>query len=137
MQDPQRIKIPPVMLIEVETSTDVMQARNTARRAASLLGFNTSSRAQIAGAVASLVTIILNAGVHGVIHLHGIKQGMSMGLMVRSDAEWLTGANPDNAAVAFRTKLGQMMDEVVLIDDDPPRIEMILWRTEDRQLNAR
>ena len=56
MQDAQRIKIPPVMLIEVEETADVMQARNTARRAASLLGFDTASRAQIAGAVASLVT---------------------------------------------------------------------------------
>jgi len=98
MQDAQRIKVPPVMIIEVEDSMDVMLARNTARRAASLLGFNTSSRAQVAGAVASLVEIILNAGEQQVIHLHGLRQGAKTGLQVRCEAPWLASASPENAS---------------------------------------
>jgi hypothetical protein len=137
MSDVNWIKIPPVMLIEVEESADVMQARNTARRAASLLSFNTASRAQIAGAVASLVTIILNAGVHEIVHLHGIKNGPETGLMVRCNASWLNSSTLENATVALRSKLGQMMDEVKLVDDEIPRIEMVLWRTTERRLSER
>jgi hypothetical protein len=137
MSEVGRIKIPPVMLIEVEDSADVMQARNTARRAAALLSFNTASRAQIAGAVASLVTIILNAGVHELVHLHGIKQGVEIGLMVRCNASWLNSASLDNATVALRSKLGQMMDEVQLVNAETPRIELVLWRTPERRLTDR
>ncbi|NDJ85117.1 MAG: hypothetical protein GYB66_04460 [Chloroflexi bacterium] len=132
----QRIKIPPVMLIEVEDSMDVMLARNTARRAASLLGFNTASRAQIAGAVASLVNIILNAGEHQVINLHGLRQGARTGLQVRCNANWLATASPENAAVALRTKLGSMMDEVSLVPGSPPSIELVLWLTDERSSSA-
>ena len=133
MQDAQRIKVPPVMIIEVEDSMDVMLARNTARRAASLLGFNTSSRAQVAGAVASLVEIILNAGEQQVIHLHGLRQGAKTGLQVRCEAPWLASASPENASVALRTKLGKMMDEVNLVSNDPPSIELVLWRSDERE----
>jgi hypothetical protein len=133
MQDAQRIKVPPVMIIEVEDSMDVMLARNTARRAASLLGFNTSSRAQVAGAVASLVEIILNAGEQQVIHLHGLRQGAKTGLQVRCEAPWLASASPENASVALRTKLGRMMDEVTLVSNDPPSIELVLWRSDERE----
>ncbi len=130
--DAQRIKIPPVMLIEVEDSMDIMLARNTARRAASLLGFNTAYRAQVAGAVASLVNIVLNAGERQIIHLHGLRQGVKAGLQVRCGAHWLASASPENAAVALRTKLGGMMDEVNLVPGEPPYIEMVLWLSDDR-----
>ncbi len=133
MQEAQRIKVPPVMIIEVEDSMDVMLARNTARRAASLLGFNTASRAQVAGAVASLVEIILNAGEQQVIHLHGLRQGARTGLQVRCEAPWLASASPENASVALRTKLGRMMDEVTLVAGEPPSIELILWRSDERE----
>lgn len=130
----QRIKVPPVMLIEVEDSMDLMLARNTARRAASLLGFNTASRAQIAGAVASLVGIILNAGEQQVIHLHGLRQGVTTGLQIRCEAPWLASASPENAAIALKTKLGSMVDEAVLVAGDPPCIEMVLWRSDARSM---
>lgn len=133
MQEAQRIKIPPVMMIQVEDSMDVMLARNIARRAASLLGFNTASRAQIASAVASLVGIILNAGERQVIHLHGVKTGAITGIQVRCDAPWLASAKPENALVALRTKMSKMMDEVNLVVGEPPRIEMILWCTGERR----
>ncbi len=130
----QRIKVPPVMLIQVEDSMDLMLARNTARRAASLLGFNSASRAQIAGAVTALVNIILNAGEQQVVNLHGLRQGVELGLQVRCDAPWLASASPENAGVALRTKLGTMMDEVQLVPGEPPCIEMVLWRSDDRAL---
>ncbi len=134
LPDAQRIKVPPVMMIEVRSSTDVVQARNTARRAASLLNFNTASRAQLAGAVASLISIILNAGQQEVVHVHGVKQGVQVGLMIRCDATWLLGGSLENATVALKTKLGTMMDEVRVATGSPPSIEMVLWRTPDRTL---
>jgi hypothetical protein len=133
MQEAQRIKIPPVMMIQVEDSMDVMLARNIARRAAALLGFNTATRAQIASAVASLVGIILNAGEKQMINLHGIKMGAETGIQVRCDAPWLASAKPDNALVALRTKMGKMMDEVNLVIGEPPRIEMVLWCNDERR----
>jgi hypothetical protein len=137
MHEAQRVKTPPVMIIQVEDSMDVMLARNTARRTASLLDFNTISRAQIAGAVASLAGIILNAGEQQVINLHGLRWGMETGIQVSCEAPWLSSAKPENAAVALRTKLGGLMDEINIVADDPPRIEMILWRTEERTVQRK
>ncbi|PJF42534.1 MAG: hypothetical protein CUN55_09915 [Phototrophicales bacterium] len=137
LPDAQRIKIPPVMMIDVRSSTDIVQARNIARRAASLLNFNTASRAQLAGAVASLISIILNAGQQQIVHIHGIKQGGQVGLMVRCDAAWLALNNLENASVALKSKIGAMMDEVRVIAGDPPSIEMVLWRTPERTLPAK
>lgn len=137
LPEAQRIKVPPVMMIEVRSSTDVMQARNTARRAASLLNFSTASRAQLAGAVASLISIILNAGQQQMVHVHGVKQGVQVGLMIRCDAPWLAGSSLDNATVALKSKLGTMMDEVRVSAGNPPSIEMVLWRTPDRTLPAK
>lgn len=135
LPDAQRIKVPPVMMIDVRSSTDIVQARNTARRAASLLNFNTASRAQLAGAVASLVSIILNAGQQQLVHVNGVKQGVQVGMMIRCDAPWLSAASSlDNAAVALKTKLGPMMDEVRVVANEPPSIEMVLWLTPERTL---
>jgi hypothetical protein len=136
MQEAQRVKIPPVMVIQVEDSMDVMLARNIARRAASLLGFNTASRAQIASAVASLVGVILNAGERQVINLHGLRQGVETGIQVLCDAPWLGDASPENAAVALRAKMGKIMDEITLVPGETPRIEMLLWLTPERSSSS-
>ncbi len=132
MSEGQRVKIPPVMVIQVEDSMDVMLARNIARRAASLLGFNTSSRAQVASAVASLVGVILNAGERQVINLHGLRQGVEVGIQVICDAPWLADASPENATVALRAKMGKIMDEISLVSTATPHIEMVLWLTPER-----
>ncbi len=127
-----RVVIPPVMLIQVEDAMDVMIARNTARRAASLLGFASASRAQIATAVAALVDIIINVGTSQTIHLHGIRNGMDVGIQVSCEAPWLASASPDNALVALRSKLGETVDELSLEPGPPPRIILILWLSPER-----
>ena len=127
-----RVVIPPVMLIQVEDAMDVMIARNTARRAASLLGFASASRAQIATAVAALVDIIIGVGTTQTIHLHGIRNGMDIGIQVSCEAPWLASASTDNALTALRSKLGETVDEVNLEPGAPPRIIMILWLNPDR-----
>src|SRR5215831_9986177 len=118
-----RVTVPPVMVIHVEDTMDVMIARNTARRAASLLGFSSVSRAQIATAVAALTDIILNVEERQDIHLHGLRQGVQTGIQVSCDAPWLASASYENALIALRSKLGDMMDEVDLEAGPPPRIK--------------
>lgn len=127
-----RTVIPPVMLIRVEDTMDVMIARNTARRAASLLGFSSISRAQVATAVAALADVILNVEGRQTIHLHGIRDGMNMGIQITCEAPWLANASPDNVIVALRSKLGDMMDEITVDPGQPPKIVMVLWLSEGR-----
>src|SRR5258706_15672369 len=100
------------MLIKVEDSRDVMIAGNTARRAASLLGFSSAFRAQIATAVAALADLILSVGAQQTIHLHGVRDGTQMGIQMTSEAPWLSNASPDNVSVALRSKLGDLVDDI-------------------------
>ena len=127
-----RTVMPPVMLIRIEDTMDVMIARNTARRAASLLGFSSISRAQVATAVAALADIILNTEGRQTINLHGIRDGMEMGIQITCEAPWLASASPDNVIVALRSILGDMMDEINVDPGQPPRIVMILWLSPGR-----
>lgn len=121
--------VPPVMGIQIQDAMDVMIARNTARRTASLLGFTSSARAQIATAVAVLADIIVNAGAQQTIHLNGVRNGGQIGIQVSCAASWLAGASPDDALIALRSKLTDMMDEVALEPGAPPKIVMVLWLT--------
>ncbi len=122
-----RVVVPPIMMIHVEDTMDVMIARNTARRASSLLGFSSVSRAQIATAVAALADIILNVEARQTIHLHGLRDGVDIGIQVSCEAPWLASASPDDALIALRSKLGEIMDEIDVEPGPPPRIVMILW----------
>jgi hypothetical protein len=127
-----RIVVPPVMLIKVEDSMDVMIARNTARRAASLLGFSSAFRAQIATAVAALADLILSVGAQQTIHLHGVRDGTQMGIQMTSEAPWLSNASPDNVSVALRSKLGDLVDDINVEQGPPVRIVMVVWLSEGR-----
>jgi hypothetical protein len=122
-----RIVTPPVLSVQVVDAMDVMIARNTARQAASLLGFSSASRAQIAAAVAVLADTIVGSESPQTIHLNGLRNGAQSGLQVSCTAPWLAGANPDDALVALRSKIGDMMDEVAVEPGTPPKISMILW----------
>ncbi len=122
-----RIVIPPVLSVQVVDAMDVMIARNTARQAASLLGFSSASRAQIAAAVAVLADTIVSADSPQTIHLNGLRIGAQTGLQVSCVAPWLAGANPDDALIALRSKIGDMMDEVAVESGTPPKMSLILW----------
>src|SRR5258708_20011552 len=104
-----------------------IRQRTRPRRAATLLGFSSASGEKSGGAVAALTDIILNAEGHQVIHLHGLRNGVQLGIQVSCEAPWLASASHDNALIALRSKLGDMMDEVDLESGSPPRIKMVMW----------
>lgn len=126
------LTIPPVMSIQIEDTMDVMIARSTARRAAGLLGFAAASRAQIATAVAVLADIIVTTGVPQSIHLNGLQNGAQTGIQMWCTAPWLAAAEPANALIALRSKLGDMADELSVESGKLPRIMMVLWLSADR-----
>lgn len=127
-----RVNIPPVMSVNIEDSMDIMIARDTARRAASLLGFNTSCKAQLAAAVTTLAEYILKAGAEGIIHLNGLQDGSRIGIQVSCEADWLKNM-PRDAANALHSQFSKMIDEVEVIESDPPQVSMVFWLLPPRQ----
>jgi hypothetical protein len=128
-----RMNTPPVLSVQVEDDMDVMIARDTARRAAGLLGFAPSYKAQLAAAVAALAEIILNAGAEGTIHLNGVRNGWRFGMQVSCEAAWLQDLSV-GAIGELQDKLGKMMDEVEVIGRDPPTVNMVFWLLPPRQV---
>jgi hypothetical protein len=126
--------IPPVLMIRVEKPMDVNIARNTARRAASLLGFSIAMRAQIASAVATLAESILSAQIKQTINLHGVRKGSTTGIQIGCDTPWLANAK-DEALDGLRAKLADMMDEFEFNDGTPSRLKMVLWLSAQRSID--
>jgi hypothetical protein len=118
---------PPIMAVKVEDAMDIMIVRDTTRRAASLLGFPPADRAQLAGAAAALAELMLKTGEPQSVHLTGIVDGQKNGLQISAQAPWLVGVASANVLVALRSKLGELVDEVLLEGSDPPAIVMLMW----------
>ena len=123
---------PPVMSIRVEDAMDIMIVRDTVRRAASLLGFAPAHRAQLASAAATLAELVLKTGEAHTIHLNGVINGIKTGLQISSETPWLAGVSANNVLLALRSKLGDLVDEILLEGDTPPIIIMIMWLNETR-----
>lgn len=123
---------PPVMSVRVEDSMDVMIVRDTVRRAGSLLGFSPANRAQLASAAATLAELGLKTGDQQVLHFNGVSHGNKSGLQVSSPAPWLVNASASNVLIALRSKLGELVDEIMLEGDNPPVIYMVMWLNEAR-----
>lgn len=121
---------PPIMSVKVEDSMDIMIVRDTARRAASLLGFTPAQRAQLASAAATLAELVLKTGEAHTIHLNGVINGLKTGLQVSSETPWLAGVSANNVLVALRSKLGDLVDEILLEGADTPTIIMVMWLSE-------
>jgi hypothetical protein len=113
---------PPVMSVPIEDSMDIMILRDTVRQAGSLLGFSPANRAQLASAAATLAELVLKTGEPQTLHLNGVTQGVRVGLQV----------SVDNVLIALRSKLGELVDEILLEGDSPPTIYMIMWLNEGR-----
>ena len=122
---------PPVMSVQVEDSMDIMIVRDTVRRAGSLLGFSPANRAQLASAAATLAELVLKTGEPQELHLNGVRQGDKVGLQVSSDAPWLTNVASSNVLIALRSKLGDLVDEILLEGENPPTIFMVMWLSEN------
>lgn len=123
---------PPVMSVRVEDSMDIMIVRDTARRAAGLLGFPPAHRAQLAGAASALAELVLKTGEAHTIHLNGVLNVNRSGIQVSSVTPWLAGVSVSNVLIALRSKLGDLVDEILLEGDSPPTIIMVMWLNESR-----
>lgn len=121
--------LPPVLTANIESATDVMIARNTARRAASLLGFIPARQAQLAGATTALAELMLKTGVRHTLHYSGVTADKRIGVQMSVTAPWLTGAPSGNVMTGLRAKLGELVDEILLETKDTPTIIAILWQT--------
>lgn len=124
---------PPVMSVPIEDSMDIMIVRDTVRRAGNLLGFSPANRAQLASAAASLAELVLKTGEPQTLYLNGVRQGNKAGLQVSSDAPWLADVSTSNVLIALRSKLGDLVDEILLEGENPPTIYMVMWLSEAHQ----
>jgi hypothetical protein len=121
---------PPVMSVRVEDSMDIMIVRDTVRRAGGLLGFSPAHRAQLSSAAATLAELVLKTGEAHTIRLNGVLNGINVGLQISSETPWLAGVSANNVLIALQSKLGDLVDEILLEGDSPPTIIMIMWLNE-------
>jgi hypothetical protein len=119
---------PPVMSVRVEKQMDIMIARNTARRAAGLLGFTPAHQAQLASAAATLAELTLKTGELHILHFNGVTNEDNHGIQLSAATPWLAGVSSSNVMLALRSKVGDLVDEILIEGEAPPTIMMIIWR---------
>ncbi|MCA9915102.1 MAG: hypothetical protein KC496_17225 [Anaerolineae bacterium] len=119
---------PPVLSARVDTTMDVMIVRNTARRAGGLLGFTPAHLAQLASAAATLAELTLMTNSPHTIHFNGVSNNDNSGIQISTSASWLTGVASGNVMIALRSKMGELVDEILVEGANPPVIMMIVWR---------
>jgi hypothetical protein len=120
------------MSVRVEDTMDIMIVRDTVRRAAGLLGFTPAHRAQLASAAATLAELVLKTGEAHTIHLNGVINGIKVGLQISSETPWLAGVSVNNVLIALRSKLGDLVDEILLEGEGTPTIIMVMWLNDAR-----
>lgn len=118
---------PPIMSVNVEDSMDIMIVRDTTRRAAGLLGFTPAHRAQLSSAAATLAELVLKTGDAHTIRLTGVADGSKVGLQISSETPWLEGVSPNNVLVALESKMGDLVDKIMVQGDKPPMIIIVMW----------
>jgi len=123
---------PPVLNVHVEDSMDIMIVRDTTRRAGGLLGFSPAYRAQLASAAATLADLVLKTGESHTINLNGVVDRTKIGLQISSETPWLEGVSANNVMIALKSKMGELVDEIIL-DEDPATILMVMWLTDERK----
>ncbi len=121
---------PPVLSVRVEKPMDIMIARNTARRAAGLLGFAPAHQAQLASAAATLADLTLKTGDMHILHFNGVLHEEKKGIQLSAATPWLAGVSTSNVMLALRSKMGDLVDEILFETDDAPTIILVMWRTE-------
>jgi hypothetical protein len=121
---------PPVLSVRVENAMDIMIARNTARRAAGLLGFSPAHQAQLASAAATLAELVLKTGELHVVHFSGVVNTDKKGIQISSTTPWLAGVSSANVMLALRAKMGELVDEILIEGETEPTIILITWRRE-------
>ncbi|MEL6269758.1 MAG: hypothetical protein AAFV33_17330 [Chloroflexota bacterium] len=127
---------PPVMTVRVEDAMDIMIVRDTTRRAAGLVGFTPAHRAQLSSASATLAELVLKTGEVHTIRMNGVSNGVQRGLQISLTTPWLAGVSANNVLLALKSKLGDLVDEIILKGDNEPTIIMIMWLNAERQKAA-
>jgi hypothetical protein len=130
------VVIPPVLVVAVEDSMDIMIARDTARRAAALLGFAPAFRAQLAGAAGALAELVLKTGSPHEIDYNGVQLGGKVGIQVSCEAMWLAEVSSSNVEMALRAKMGDLVDDIELRGESPPTIALTMWLTAPREVQS-
>ena len=123
---------PPVMNVRVEDSMDIMIVRDTTRRAGGLLGFSPAYRAQLGSAAATLAELVLKTGEAHTINMNGVINNFDVGLQISSETPWLEGVSVNNVMIALKSKMGDLVDEI-LLEEDPATIIMVMWLNDDRK----
>lgn len=136
MSSEDRVAIPPILVVSVEDSMDIMITRDTARRTAGLLGFAPAFRAQLAGASGELADLVLKTGQPHDINFSGVRNGGRVGVEVCCAAPWLEDVAPGNVIVALRAKVGDLVDDIDLTNESPPVIRMVMWLSPTRKVQA-
>ena len=122
---------PPVMTVRVEKAMDIMIARNTARRAAGLLGFSPAHQAQLASAAATLAELTLKTGELHLLNFNGVNNEGKNGIQLSAVTPWLAGVSTSNVMIALRSKVGDLVDEILIEGETAPTIFMVMWRHEN------
>jgi hypothetical protein len=130
------VVIPPVLTVAVEDSMDIMIARDTARRAAALLGFAPAFRAQLAGAASALAELVLKTGTPHELNYNGVQNGGRVGIQVACEAPWLSDVSSSNVEMALRAKMGDLVDDIYLKDTHPPTIVLTMWLSSPRETQS-
>lgn len=128
--------LPPVLNVQVESGMDIMIARNTARRAASLLGFAPARQAQLASVAATLGELVLKTGATHTMNFNGVTNGDKTGVQLSIKTPWLANVATGNVMIALRSKLGDLIDEILLEGEDVPTIVTVMWRNENESAHA-
>jgi hypothetical protein len=115
---------------------DVMIARNTARRAASLLGFVPARQAQLASVAATLSELVLKTGAKHQLNFTGVRDDEKTGVQLSIEMPWLSGVAVSNVMTALRSKLGDLIDEILIEGEESPTIITVMWRTDDEAANV-
>lgn len=128
--------LPPVLNVQLESGMDIMIARNTARRAASLLGFAPARQAQLASVAATLGELVLKTGAAHTLNFNGVSNGDKTGIQLSVETPWLANVAVGNVMIALRQKLGDLIDEIIVEGDEVPTIVTVMWRNENENVHA-
>ena len=59
-------------------------------------------------------------------------KGLLNGLQISSETPWLQGVSVNNVMIALKSKMGELVDEIIL-EENPPTIIMVMWLTDERK----
>jgi hypothetical protein len=80
-----------------------------------------------------LAELVLKSGQAQDLQLNGVRQAEKIGLQISSAAPWLAGVSSNNVLIALRSKLGDLVDEILVEGEKPPIIYLVMWLNESNR----